>query len=129
MFPLPEKWTTIAYIYFYIYLYLARTKEVSHLFVFLKNSSLKKNLVVFCSVIAQMTMLIAKRQVNNCPSFSGTEGSWELEIFTKNVGDAEVTLHGQKYNKFTLNSCKLIDFVLATIRVVSAFCLWQQFTP
>lgn len=75
MFPLPEKWTTIAYIYFYIYLYLARTKEVSHLFVFLKNSSLKKNLVVFCSVIAQMTMLIAKRQVMNCPSFSGTEGS------------------------------------------------------
>lgn len=34
MFPLLEKWTTIAYIYFYIYLYLARTKEVSHLLPF-----------------------------------------------------------------------------------------------
>lgn len=44
MFPLPEKWTTIAYIYFYIYLYLARTKEVSHLFVFFKKLKSEKKL-------------------------------------------------------------------------------------
>lgn len=63
-----------------------------------------------------MTMLIAKRQVINCPDFSGTGGSGELEIFTKNTGDVpEVTLHGQKDNKFNLvGSCKLTDFVLAT---------------